>query len=262
MSYIRIENLWFSYNSVDVIRGISYGMGRTEWVLMIGPNGVGKSTLLKLIIGLLSPSSGVVEIDHRSISQISEKERAKLLGYLPQTVSWVFPYTVQEIVSMGLYRRFRGFGLNRYTKLTHKIKEVLSLMGLQNLAMRRIDELSAGERQLVYLARVLAQEPQFFLFDEPMTNLDMNHKRKFWEIIKLLKSQNKGGIIVSHEILFPVGLFDYVICIKRGKVFASGTPEEIINTKGLELLYGTPMNVVKKETYIAFPSLQKHRVAE
>lgn len=255
MPFIKIENLCFNYGKTEVIRGISLKIGSSNWILVIGPNGAGKSTLLKLIIGFLSPSRGKVEIDGMMVSLLTDKDRAKLLGYLPQTVLWTFPFSVYEIVSMGMFHKARGLRISTNAQSRQKISEIMSFMGLEGFAMRKIDELSAGERQLVYLARVLVQDPQFFLLDEPTANLDMNHKKQFWETIRQLKSQGKGGIVVSHEVQLPDGLFDYIVGLKSGKILMSGEPSYIMQTQKLELLYETPMKVIHNGMYLAFPSL-------
>ncbi len=253
---LTAEHLFFGYTpDHPVIRGVSLTFPSQTWTLLIGPNGSGKSTLLRLLDGYLVPQSGVVRWEDQEIGRIPARQRARLLGYLPQETASLFPFTVREILEMGTWARRPSPWALISRKDREAMAEVLQTLGLSHLEDRPITSLSGGERQLVFLARLWVQAPQFYLLDEPTRNLDMAHRNRLWRMLFHLKRQGKGGIVVTHELHFPQGFFDLVVALQNGQVLWKGPPSVVLKSDALAALYGTPMRVQDTPEWVILPQL-------
>jgi iron complex transport system ATP-binding protein len=170
---LKISNLEFSYSSTPVLEDITMELTRSELVGIVGPNGTGKSTLIRCIDRILEPLGGSILLDEKDIKQMGMMEVAKKLGYVPQTISSIFPTTVFDTVLMG---RRPHIGWRSSNSDRRKIVEVLHLMEIEDIAMKEFNELSGGQQQKVLIARALAQEAEMLLLDEPTSNLDIRHQ--------------------------------------------------------------------------------------
>ena len=195
---IRIKNVEFSYSSVPVLNDISLDIDGPCFVSILGPNGVGKSTLIHCINKILQPSSGTVMIDGKDVKDISIKDLAKDVGYVPYSANDTFPLSVVDTVMMGRHPHARWNTLDRDLDIVY---DTLRMLGISHLAMRQFNELSAGQQQKVMLARGLVQEPEILLLDEPTSNLDVRHQLDVTKMLKRL-SEERGILIVmiSHDI--------------------------------------------------------------
>ncbi len=243
---IRIEGLRFGYSEDRmVLDGVELKVGGSQLVSIIGPNGVGKSTLIYCMNKILSPTEGKVFIGPDDVSQISIKELAKKMGFVPHATSDVFPMTVMDTVLMG---RHPQSGRKITDEDVRKAYGILQVLGIDDLAMRPFDQLSAGQHQKVVLARGLAQEPRILLLDEPTSNLDIRHQM---EVTRILKERSVSDdmmvIMISHDLNIAAKYSDHIIMLYDGGIFRIGTPEEVITEENIRAVYGVESKVVVDE---------------
>lgn len=206
---VVIENLAFDYNGVTVLEGVNLTVNEREFVSLVGPNGGGKTTLLKLILGLLRPTAGSVRV----FGQAPAKARTRL-GYMPQHLRFdpQFPVTVMDVVLMG---RLRAGLFGRYSAADKEAaRQALAEVDLPELGERSLAELSGGERQRVLIARALASAPELLLLDEPTANVDALMEEKLYELLLRL-NQRLTIVLVSHDIGFVSTLVKSVVCVNR-----------------------------------------------
>lgn len=240
---LEIINICFNYNSVPILNNVSLKVDKGKVLALIGPNGAGKSTLLKCIVGILKPNSGRVIFDGRDISNFSEKEKAKIIAYLPQYVPIIFPITVFDSILLG---RVPFFNLVPSKQDYDAVEDIINNFNLIPYSNRYIDELSGGERQRVHIARVIAQEAKVMLFDEPSANLDIKYQHEILRLItKTTHENNKTTIIALHDINLALKYADEIAIINRGKIVKSGNPEEVITKDIIKQIYGIDIDLIE-----------------
>lgn len=239
---LDIKNLVFGYNDRNVLDDVSFSVDAPAFVSVLGPNGVGKSTLIHCINRILEPRSGTVEVDGRDVSDIPKKELAKFMAYVPCTSATAFPMSVADTVMLG---RYPHSGNRRTDDDLRAVHSALKMMGIEDLAMRSFNELSAGQHQKVMLARGLVQEPRILLLDEPTSNLDVRHQLDVTKMLKRL-SVEKGILIImiSHDINIAAKYADQIILMFQGDVYDVGTPNEVITKENLKTVYGVESEIV------------------
>lgn len=239
-----VKDLQFGYNSRTILNGISLELRPKEMLGVIGPNGSGKSTLIQCIDGLLRPKTGSILLDGKDLKSISRRELARRVGYVPQTTSRsFFPSTVIDTVLMG---RRPHLGWRSSNQDVKNVIQVLRLMGIEDLAMRDINELSGGQQQKVLIARALAQDPAVLLLDEPTSNLDIKHQLEVVEIIReKVMEKSISAIMAVHDLNLAAKYTDRIIMMKDGKVFVSGTPESVMTPENIRTVYGVVAEVIK-----------------
>ena len=236
-----INRLSFSYNSIAALKDVELELSLNEVLSIVGPNGSGKSTLLKCIDRILKPSQGAVLVDCRDVANIGLGELAKIIGYVPQSSTSTFPFTVFDMVLMGRKPYIRW---SVSTSDKEIVAEILKFLGISELAARHFDELSGGEQQKVIVARALAQQPQILLLDEPTSNLDIKHQLEVLSIIKdLTRSRQLSVIMAMHDLNLASRFSDKMLMLKHGWVFAVGTPESVLTEENIESVYGVKSHV-------------------
>jgi len=238
MNAIEVKNMSFSFGKRKILNDISLSIGTEKLTAILGPNGCGKSTLLQNILGFLKSEGGYVELFNENTQNLSQKNKAKKLSFVPQKSRLQAPVTVQEFALLGrlphLKNTFEG-----YTKEDHKIaNDILDKMHLNHFADRLAISLSGGEFQMVLLARALVQNTKIMLLDEPTSALDLNHAVAIMKRIKKeIKEHKITALMVMHDINLASLFCDEIIMMKDGNVFTKGTPIEVITSENLKKVY-------------------------
>lgn len=242
---IKIDGMEFGYSSVPVLKDIVLDLEGPQFVTIIGPNGVGKSTLIHCMNKVLKPSKGTVLVNDQNVSDMKLKDIAKIIGYVPYTSSDTFPLSVVDTVLMG---RSPHTGWKPKEADLNIVYNVLKLLDIDDLAMRPFNELSAGQHQRVMLARGLAQDPQILLLDEPTSNLDIRHQLEVTRLLRdLSRTQDLLVVMISHDINISAKFSDRMILLKGGTIFATGTPDEVITEENIREAYGVESEVIRYE---------------
>ncbi|MFW6080540.1 MAG: metal ABC transporter ATP-binding protein [Desulfosalsimonas sp.] len=206
---ISIKNLSFSYDHVPVLENVTFSVEEKEFLAVIGPNGGGKSTLVKLILGLLRPDAGTILVFGKPPGRVSHR-----FGYVPQDVAInrSFPISVMDVVLLG---RLRHRGKNRITgKDRDAAADSLEIMGMRGYEDRRIDELSGGQRERVFIARALTTDPDILILDEPTAGVDAEGKTELYSLLRDL-NRTKTIIVVSHDLMVMSAYVTSVACVNR-----------------------------------------------
>ena len=236
---IEAENITFSYRAgKQVLNGIKFKLSRGSVAAITGPNGVGKSTILKILCGYLPPLSGEVLLDGKNIQSYSSLERSKLVAAVPQNIYAPIPFTVEQVVKMGRLAR-----LSRFSRLTHEDKEVIARtmhsLNIESFAGRAIGELSGGERQRVMIATALAQDPDLLLLDEPTSHLDIgNSARVIKALINWQREKGSSILIVTHDVQMAARVCERIILLKDGSILGDGNPHDVLTPESLFQAYG------------------------
>ncbi len=242
---LSVENVYQKYGDFDVLNDISFSSGSGEVVALLGPNGSGKSTLIKTICQLLPPSSGQVTVNGESLSDIDPTERAKLIGYVPQSFNYASFTTVLDTVLIGRRPYVQWSYSDEDLDMASKALETMNIINLRD---KFINELSGGQRQRVFIARALTQDPHFYLFDEPTSSLDLRHQLRTMKIMrKLVRSEGCGMIIATHDLNLVLRYADRVVVLKDNRVYAFGRPEDVLTPTTVHEVYGVESSIVKSE---------------
>lgn len=234
---VEARDVVFAYAATPVVNGVSLTLPRGTVGALIGANGSGKSTLIRLLAGLLTPSNGHVFIEGVALTSIPLRERAKRIAYVPQSTTMVFPFTALEVVLTGRspYSGRFSFENDADKRIAFYALEVLDAA---HLAHRPVTELSGGERQLVTVARALAQEPDVMLLDEPASALDLKHRTQLARALRRL-SDERGitALTITHDLMLLDSVADLVFAMKCGRIVAAGAPETVLVENVLSDVY-------------------------
>jgi len=216
------------------VKGLSIELHRGEVLGLIGPNGAGKSTFLHALVGI-EDYIGKIESDDADLSGFSRTQRARLIGLQPQTVSSTWPITVKDVVTLGRI----PWG----DEDDDAINQAMQLAGISDFEDRRVDHLSGGERARVWLARVLAGQPQVFLADEPVANLDIHYQLSVMDVLKDYAAQQHGVIVALHDLSLAARYCDKLCLLKEGECVSIGSPAEVLTESLLHSVYGVEVDV-------------------
>jgi len=239
MVKLEMQNVTLAYGPKVVVRDLNFQIMPGEMVGLVGPNGCGKSTIIKALSRVIPPHSGRILLNGKDISQISRKDLACMLGVVPQMSLLPSVFTAFEIVLMG---RNPHLGLFQYEgpKDMDITWQAMERASTQHLAHRRINELSGGEIQGIVIARVLAQETEAILLDEPTSNLDIGRQIEILDLIKGLCRENNMTVVAAlHDLNLASQYCDQLVLINNERIHAEGTPAMVINTENIEEVYGS-----------------------
>jgi iron complex transport system ATP-binding protein len=240
---IAAQNLSIGYPGRLVGENLSIRVTEGEVLALLGPNGGGKTTLLKTLLGLLPPRAGAVTLGGRDLGAVSDRERARLIGYVPQVHSGTFAFSVETMVLMG--RTAHGSLLSRPSTQDRDVTMVaLERFGIAALAQRPYTEISGGERQLVLLARALAQEPRFIVLDEPTASLDFGNQGKVMREIRALAESGLGVLFTTHDPNHAMRAAHRAYLLRGGACLADGPVANVLTAEMLEALYRAPVQVL------------------
>jgi iron complex transport system ATP-binding protein len=245
---LELDNACFSYaKNLPLVSDLSFSVGEGEFIGLLGPNGSGKSTILKLGSGILTPSSGLVSLWGKPLNKYFHRDRAKLISYLPQTLDINVPFTIKELVSMGLY----PYDIPPVMTAD----DALELVGLKDKSDSHITDLSGGEKRRTFIAMTLLQGAGLLLLDEPLANLDIKYQIELVRLLKKLKNDRNISIVMAlHDINIALQ-FEKVMLIRDGKILGSGAPDTVLTGAMLRKAFDVNIEVKKQdsgEAYISY----------
>jgi iron complex transport system ATP-binding protein len=227
-----------------VLRDVTLALAPGEVLGLAGPNGAGKTTLLRVASRVLRPDAGQVSLCGHSLEALSRRELARRLAVVPQSTEIAFPFSVAEVVLMGRAPHLGAWSLEGPADLA-LAREAMTRVGVEHLADRSILDLSGGERQLVLIARALAQAPQVLLLDEPTSHLDLQHRLQVASLVRELARQDgRGALVVSHDLVMAASSCDRLALLGRGRLVAVGRPSEVLTPARLREAFGIEAQVL------------------
>lgn len=233
---ITVNDLCVSYDGVEILHGVDAAFPEGKVSVVLGPNGCGKSTLLKSIIRLNTEVSGAVTVGGENVDGLSQKELSRRVAYLPQSHN-IPDITVERLVMHG---RFPYLGYPRHYGRTdrEKVRDALKWMGLTDYAGRKMEQLSGGQRQKVYLAMALAQDTDVILMDEPTTFLDIRNQLEMLELICRLSAEGKTVVMILHDFDLTLRCADHCLLLGDGNVLRAGAAREVLASPELARVFG------------------------
>lgn len=242
-SLLSVRDLHCGYGRKEIVRGVSLSVEAGEFACVIGANGCGKTTLLKNILCLERPFSGDVRMRGRAVARMADRERARMVAYLPQAHTPPFPFSVADVVLMG-----RSPYLDRLSRIGRRDRaiawEAMRLLSIEDLASRTYTKLSGGQRQLILIARCLAQQPDLIIMDEPTASLDFGNQQVVLSRMRDLTKSGVSVLMVTHDPHHAFFCADCVFVMQNGRMAAAGPPHDVMTRERLENIYRTPLDVV------------------
>lgn len=257
---IEVTNLKFGYTKKYlVLDDMTFSMEQGEIVNVLGPNGCGKSTLIKTILGFLPAERGMIRIDGRDIHDLSRKEMASIVSYVPQLHSGAFSYSVLDVALMGRVSMSPWY---KYKKEDYDAAYyALEKVRMGDYAERAYLHLSGGERQLVLIARALAQRSKYFIMDEPVTGLDYGNQFMLLQTIKDLSEEGLSFMLTTHHPEHAIFLGGRALLMKKGKIVGDGPSHQTITTTCVCDLYNMPREMVEKFSDMHFSRAKENKYA-
>lgn len=259
-----VENLVCGYGSREILRGVDLSLCKGQVLTVLGPNGIGKTTLFKSMLGFVKPFSGAITLEGKDITSFSRNELARKIAYVPQTQNISFAYTVEDVVLMGRAPHLKLLQQPRSIDF-EIVSRALAVMGVTHLAKKTYTEISGGEQQMVAIARALAQEPTYLIMDEPTASLDFGNQVHVLERILDLVDQGIGVLLTTHDPSQAFTLKSDAILLQRGNHLSSGYYRDVLTKKALQDAYGVEV-LIRTVPYkdrdvqccMALPSKQHH----
>jgi iron complex transport system ATP-binding protein len=233
---LRFEAVSAAAGGRPILHAVTLDLRPGEVLTLAGPNGAGKTTLFRVASRVLRPSAGSVSLLGRELSAWSRRELARVLAVVPQDVGIAFPFRVGEVVLMGRSPHLGPLGFETRADL-ERAREALSRVGIEALADRSVLELSGGERQLVLLARALAQDPRVLLLDEPTAHLDLRHRVQVAALVRELVRDGRSALVVSHDLGLAARSGDRIALLREGRLRALGSPREVLTPEHLRATF-------------------------
>lgn len=246
MSILEARNISLTYGGKkpkQALIDLSFNVKEGDFTTILGPNGSGKSTLLRILAGLLEPTGGSVQFKGKSFKNISRKNIARKIAYVPQKNFSVFPFSVIEIVMMGRSPHLNYMGIERYEDV-EVVNNALEVMGITDLADKGINEISGGEAQRAFIARAIAQQPEVILLDEPNAHLDIEHQISIFKLLKKLNREDGVTVItVSHDLNLAGHFTNDAVLLKDGSLFSKGSKKKVLTEENLYSVFGVECKI-------------------
>lgn len=245
---LEVDRVRFDYAKEHAfIEGLSFSVGEGEFIGLLGPNGSGKSTMLKICSGILKPSFGNIKLWGKSLNAYANRDRAKLISYLPQVLDVSVPFTLTELVGMGLYP---------YDILpAMTTDDALDMVGLKEKSGSSLSDLSGGERRRTFIAMTLLQGAGLLLLDEPLANLDIRYQMELLRLLKKLREDRHISVVMAlHDINIALQ-FEKVMLIKEGRLLGMGHPKEVLTKEMLKDAFGVALEINRSDsgnTYVIY----------
>ena len=233
---LELDRISYSYgHGPGFIHDLSFTLGQGDFIGLLGANGSGKSTIMKLASGILKPVSGSVRLWGSDIHSLQHRDRAKLISYLPQTLDMSIPFSIAELVGMGLY----PYDIPPVMS----VEQALDMVGLRDKAASHLSDLSGGERRRAFIAMTLVQGAGLLLLDEPLANLDIRYQIELIRLLRKLREENNISVVMAlHDITIALQ-FDTVMVVKNGTLIGSGRPEAVLTRETLKKAFDVGVEV-------------------
>ena len=251
---IKIESISVGYLNREVLKNVSCNIDKKDFFGIIGKNGTGKSTLLKVLCSLIKPHSGNVFINDENVNSFSKKKFARTISFMPQHIDTSLSFTVFEFVMFGRYPYMNIFKIPSRADYI-AAEKVIDFLQIATFAKRNVNELSDGEKQIALIAQVLVQETDIVVFDEPTSHLDIGSQNDILEILRDLNEKcNKTVILTLHDLNAAGEFCNKLVLMEDGSICKQGTAEEVLNYKDIERVYNTTVivktNPISNRPYI------------
>ena len=242
-SALAFEGVAVRLGAREVLRDVTLACSPGEIMALAGPNGAGKTTLLRVASRVLAPSGGRVLLGGVAIDSLSRRALARGIAVVPQDVTVAFPFSAGEVVLMGRSPHLPAMGFEGAADVA-RAREAMESLGIAELADRSMLELSGGERQLVLLARALAQDPEVLLLDEPTSHLDLRHRIEVLDRVREFAERGRCALVVSHDLGLVARSCDRIAILSGGGLVACGAPVEVVTEELLERAFGVRADVI------------------
>ena len=247
MSAVRLRGcgLTHAFGAHAVVSDVEIEVGGGELLVVVGPNGSGKTTVVRILSGVLDPQRGNVELDGRDLVGLGRTEIARALAVVPQELLVPFPFTVYEMVAMGRAPWLGPFGREGEGD-RRRVEGALASLGLEELATRAYPTLSGGEKQRVLLARALAQDTSLLMLDEPTAHMDLGHRLHTFEWLREWIADEpwrRAVVLVTHDLVLAGRFADRIVLLDEGRVVASGEPAQVLTPERIGEVYGVESEV-------------------
>ncbi|EIQ79050.1 ABC transporter ATP-binding protein [Shigella flexneri] len=237
MTLLTVQHASLGYHSrPPVLRDVSFSVAPGSICCLIGANGSGKTTLMRTILGVLQPLAGQITLDGIAVNHLSDRERAAAIAWVPQAHDGAFAFTALDMVMMGLAPQMAAFAVPGVKERDIALEQ-LDVLAIPHLALRRWNTLSGGERQLVLIARALAQRPRLLLLDEPASSLDFGHQIRLLDTLVTLKNSGMALLMSTHHPLHARAIADSVVRVEPDCLVSQGEPEHQLAAERLATLY-------------------------